>query len=195
MGTTVGFKRLIVRILDGKQDVEEGKNLFIIEGKADKGATQTAKISGLASEATKSYGSNLAYYVSRKGVGDVKVDFTLLDMPDIVENTILGYEEKNGLTLVGENTEAPYCAVMMESTTLGGEPVVFGLFKGTFTRDEKELETTKEKQDELAGDSFSFTAIAADKDEYKGYYYLKAVGSEKVTKAKEALDMATAASA
>jgi len=71
---TVGFKSLTVRILDGNQTPTEGENLFIIQGKKGEGATQTAKISGLAVDPTKTFGSNIAYHVNNRGVGDVKVD-------------------------------------------------------------------------------------------------------------------------
>ena len=76
---TVGFKSLTVRILDGNQTPTEGENLFIIQGKKGEGATQTAKISGLAVDPTKTFGSNIAYHVNNRGVGDVKVDLGLLN--------------------------------------------------------------------------------------------------------------------
>ena len=82
---TVGFKSLTVRILDGNQTPTEGENLFIIQGKKGEGATQTAKISGLAVDPTKTFGSNIAYHVNNRGVGDVKVDLGLLEM--VVELT------------------------------------------------------------------------------------------------------------
>ena len=69
---TVGFKSLTVRILDGNQTPTDGENLFIIQGKKGEGATQTAKISGLAADAIKSFGSNIAYHVNNRGVGDVR---------------------------------------------------------------------------------------------------------------------------
>ena len=68
---TVGFKSLTVRILDGAETPTEGDNLFVIQGKKGEGATQTAKISGLAVDPTKTFGSNIAYYVNNRGVGIV----------------------------------------------------------------------------------------------------------------------------
>lgn len=63
---TVGFKSLTVRILDGATPTE-GENLFIIQGKKGEGATQTAKITGLANDPQKTFGSNIAYHVNNRG--------------------------------------------------------------------------------------------------------------------------------
>ena len=60
---------MIVRVLDGNATPTLGQNLFVIEGQTGKGATRTAKISGLASDPVKTYGSDVAYHVSNRGVG------------------------------------------------------------------------------------------------------------------------------
>ena len=49
----VGFKRMTIRVLDGNANPTPGENLFVIEGQTGKGATRTAKISGLASDPVK----------------------------------------------------------------------------------------------------------------------------------------------
>ena len=79
----VGFKSMTVRILD-KENPTEGTNLFTFEGKQDKGATQKANVKGLSPDVTKTYGSNIAYHVSRKGVGNVEANFELLDLRMLV---------------------------------------------------------------------------------------------------------------
>ena len=77
---TVGFKSLTVRILDGIKPSQREKTSLSSKVKGE-GATQTAKISGLAVDPTKTFGSNIAYHVNNRGVGDVKVDLGLLDIP------------------------------------------------------------------------------------------------------------------
>lgn len=91
-------------------------NLYVIEGEQDKGATVSAEISGLSKEPSKVYGSNIAYYVSQKGTGDVSATFGLLDLPTEVNDKILGYKtDTNKISFLGEDTEPPYCAILMES--------------------------------------------------------------------------------
>lgn len=73
MGTAaVGFEKLTIRVQDGKTPTL-GTNLFEIKGKQNEGATSSAKISSLAVDPVKTWGSNKPYYISGKGVGDGKV--------------------------------------------------------------------------------------------------------------------------
>lgn len=190
----VGFKRMTVRILDGKT-ATKGSNVFVIEGKEAEGAMQTASISGLSSEPTKTYGSNVAYFVTSKGVGDVSVDLTAVDVPETVKNALLGFQEKDGITLVGADTEAPYCSIMLESSNAKGESAYIGFFKGQFSMDTIDFETTKDSTDELPSESFKFTAIASDATETDGMYYAQYVGKATATinKFKGLLNMPTTA--
>ena len=66
----VGFKRMTIRVLDGNANPTLGENLFVIEGQTGKGATRTAKISGLASDDTETNG---LYYVKYIGKDDAKL--------------------------------------------------------------------------------------------------------------------------
>ena len=91
-------------------------NLYVIEGEQDKGATVSAEISGLSKEPSKVYGSNIAYYVSQKGTGDVSATFGLLDLPTEVNDKILGYKsDTNKISFLGEDTEPPYCCLLYTS--------------------------------------------------------------------------------
>lgn len=174
----VGFKRMTIRVLDGNATPTLGQNLFVIEGKTGKGATRTAKISGLASDPVKSYGSDIAYYVSNRGVGDVKLEVTALDIPTEVLAKILGHTVKNDIIMVGSETSSPFCSVMLESKTPAGEMASIGFFKGQFSMDGEDLETIKDKQEELAEDSLSFAAIASDDAQTEGQYYCKYIGKD-----------------
>ena len=143
----VGFKRMTIRVLDGNANPTLGENLFVIEGQTGKGATRTAKISGLASDPVKTYGSDVAYHVSNRGVGDVKMELTAVDIPSTVLAKILGHQVKDEIIGIGADTVAPYCAVMLESQTANGTQAQVGFFKGQFSMDAEELETLKDKQE------------------------------------------------
>ena len=184
----VGFKRMTIRILNDDAPTMDN-NLFVVEGTENKGATRKANITGLSSEPTKSYGSDIAYFVSNKGVGDVSVDISAIDLPASMLDKILGYTKKDGVTYIGENTQAPYCSVLLESTTPQGDTALFGLFKGQFSTDSVEMETKEEKQKELQEESLKFTAITADSGEAKGQCVGKYVGKDDqiITKLKQQL--------
>ena len=171
---TVGFKSLTVRILDGNQTITEGENLFIIQGKKGEGATQTAKISGLAVDPTKTFGSNIAYHVNNRGVGDVKVDLGLLDIP---------------VALYVKDV-----AILLESNTPDGGGAYYGFYKGNLSMDAIDLNTIKDKADELATTDVSFAAGASTDEQTKNKYGTMYFGSDeaKIKKLKAKLGMAAA---
>ncbi len=176
----IGFKKMTIRVLGDGAPVTsgEGQNVFVVEGKTGEGATQEAKIDGLASDPKKTYGSDVAYHVSRKGVGDVKVDLTAVDIPETVKNKILGHKTTDGITYVGAETEAPYCSILLESTGSDGTQALLGFFKGSFSLNDMELKTLGEKTEELPGEKFTYTAIASDDVATKGHYMGKYLGDE-----------------
>lgn len=176
--TLVGFESMTVRILDGQENAVLNTNLFTIEGKPDKGATQKVDIKGLAAETLKVFGSNIAYYVSRKGVGDVTADFEVLDLPFLVREVLLGYKKFGGLVFIGSDTEAPYCSVLLKSEDLAGNPVYLGFFKGSFSAESFEAETRKEKTSEPGSDKLGFTALPGEEGESKGQYVGYYVGKD-----------------
>lgn len=192
--TLVGFKRMTVRVLD-KDTPAVDKNLFTIEGKESKGATQKADIKGLAPETTKAFGSNITYFISNKGVGDVTVDLEILDLPFAVREVLLGYEKSGAIGFVGAGTEAPYSSVLLESEDLAGNKVFLGFFKGIFKSEEMSMETRQEKTPELASDKLTFAAMASDADGHEGRYMAYYIGKDEaeITKIKTALGMAAAA--
>jgi len=173
-GKYVGFKRMFIKVLDGKT-VEP----IVIEGKENEGATVTASISGLAKEQTKVPGSDLDYYIARKGIGDVKVEFGLLDLPEGVSDILAGYSvNEKGITYIGQDTEPPMCAIILESGTLQGEKAMLGFFKGSFSRDEISLETLNPSETfEPGAETWTYNAIASTLDgPSNGQYVGKAVG-------------------
>lgn len=139
-------------------------NQYVIEGKQDQGATVSAEISGLSKEATKVNGSNKPYYISQKGTGDISANFGLLDLPEGVNDKILGYkiDDTTGISFLGEDTEPPYCAVLMESEDLNGDTAILALFKGRFSREAINLNTTTNEAFEPEAEEYVFSAIACD---------------------------------
>ena len=176
MSTLVGFKALRIAVHD-----KAGKVTAIhkIEGKDNQGGMISAEVEGLSSDPVKVYASNRAYYVVQKGTGDVSATLSALDMPEAVENEILGYKTASGgFTIIGENTEPPYCSIMMESEDLQGKKALLGLFKGKFSKDGVSLETKTNENVEPEGTEYTFSAVASDKDEFAGQVFAKYVGDE-----------------
>ncbi len=160
---SIGFKRLTVGIFDESGKIPEA-NKFVIEGKQDKGATQTAEISGLSKEPVKTWGSNIAYYVSQTGTGDVSIALTLIDVLKEVNDKILGYkvDDATKISYIGEDTQPPYCSILLESNDLRGNKELLGFFKGKFSKDAKTLSTSTDEDSEIEGEEYTFSAISSD---------------------------------
>lgn len=178
--TAVGFKRLRIGIHSEKNTVDS-EGVYVIEGKQDKGATVSAEISGLSAEPLKVHGSDIAYFVMQKGVGDVTANFGILDMEAELSDILLGYKKStDGFALIGESTEPPYVSIILESEDLRGNPVMMGFFKGKFSKGEMAFNTKTGEQTEPEADAFVFSAIADDKDgETKGETAIKYVAKSK----------------
>ncbi len=178
--TAVGFKRLRIGVHTETNKVTPEK-IYVVEGKQDEGATVSAEITGLSAEPLKVYGSDIAYLVMQKGVGDVAVNFGILDMLETVSDEILGYKKSvDGFSLIGESTKAPYVSLILESEDLRGNPVMVGFFKGKFSKGDMAFNTKTGEQAEPEPDAFVFSAIADDKDgETKGETAVKYISETK----------------
>lgn len=158
----VGFKKATIQILDDKMKPVEGKK-YVIQGTANQGATSSFEISGLTSEAVKVYGSDVPYYVLQQGTGDVDVKVSMLDLPPEVENEVLGIKAGDDkIYHIGEDTIAPYCAVLFESSNFKGEKIGIGFYAGKFGRDGLKAETKTDENKEPEADEYSFKPIAKD---------------------------------
>lgn len=174
MVALVGFERMTLRVLDDTTPTL-GTNMFVIEGKKNGGATSTATISGLSADVVKTYGSNGTYYTSRKGTGDVKVEFELIDIPEDALNAILGYkEDTNGIVSVGKDTEAPDVSVLLESETITGDTAYLGFEIGSFAAGDIDMKTLGEKAEELAAEKLTYSVVNGE----TGKALHKYVGSE-----------------
>ncbi|MFZ2577152.1 MAG: major tail protein [Lactococcus hircilactis] len=173
MSVPIGFKRLTIRVKDGSSPTL-GTNEFVIEGKKDNGGMVSAKVSGLAVEAVKSYSSNKVYAISGKGVGDGKVDFDIMDFPEKVKNAVLGIKaSSNGVYKATADRTSPYCSILLEDVTPQGNPYLMAFVDGMFSSDGVEFTTVQGKQKELQSEAISF-AIGSDDN---GLYYSTFVGN------------------
>lgn len=194
MSILIGFKRAKIQPL--KNDGTADGDVIVIEGIQDEGATQEANISGLSSEPVKIYGSNISYYISQNGTGDVSVELKLLDVPSDAEDTMLGYQTDTDLKaqFVGENTEPPYCAVLLESSDTKGNVALFGFFKGKFNKTDISLKTKEGGNFEPEGEKYTFSAVSSDADDKsKGNTMVKFLGSKEDAAAIETLVLRTGA--
>ncbi len=177
MSMFIGFKRLRIQPLG--EDLKASGDQIVIQGDPNKGATIKAEVSGISKDPTVVSGSNVGYYTSRKGVGTPKIDFDLLDVPLDSETIILGREKStNGVQYTGEESEAPYCAITMESEDGQGNVALVGFFYGVFSKD-KETMNTKEQGETFKpdADSYTFTASGSKQTSTNGKYMAKYAGS------------------
>lgn len=173
MATTIGFRRAEFFIFDKDDEVT---STYMVEGKANKGGTVEASISGLSAEAVKVYASNLAYYVAQRGTGSVELSLSVLDITEELSNALLGREaNEDGIVLVGTDTEPPYAGVMMETQALNGEPIFFALLKGKFRLDEQNLATNEDELSEPEADELEGQFVA----DAHGNTYATARGEDK----------------
>lgn len=173
MATTIGFRRAEFFIFDRDDEVS---STYMVEGKANKGGTVEASISGLSAEAVKVYASNLAYYVAQRGTGSVELSLSVLDITEELSNALLGREaNEDGIVLVGTDTEPPYAGVMMETQALNGEPIFFALLKGKFRLDEQNLATNEDELQEPEPDELEGQFVA----DGNGNVYAAAQGEDK----------------
>lgn len=187
---TVGFEKLTIRILDSKE-ATLGTNMFEIKGKKDEGATSSAKISGLAVDPVKTWGSNKPYHISGKGVGDGKIDFDIIDIPDAALSAIIGYAvDENGVITASSETQAPNCSILIEDTDIRGNKVMLGFMSGVFSYDGVEIETAQGKASEIKPDTLSYSVGSSD----DGEFFKKYTGTETVaqTAIRTALSMTAA---
>lgn len=163
-----GFKRAIIGVYDteGKKVIKK----FEFTRKDGEGGSVSADISGLAGEQVKLSAGDGDYYVAQAGVGDVKVKLTLMDLSDEIIAAISGHKtEVGGLNAVGSNSAAPYCSLVLESTTLGQKPYFTGFSKGKFTIDSAKMQTSETGKISIESDTeLEFGAISDENgDSYK----------------------------
>lgn len=158
--TLVGYKKLTIQVLNDDLTPKTGSK-YVVQGDANKGGTSTFEITGLSKEPIKAYGSDKIYHVEQRGIGDIKANFGLLDLPFEVEQEILGVKKStNGVYHEGSLKNPPYCAVLCESADLQGNKVGFGMYAGKFGRDAISAETLSEGNFTPSPDDYTYVPIS-----------------------------------
>src|SRR5699024_10767407 len=151
---TFGFKRLLVGVFD-KDGLKVEKKLTWED---ENGGTVNLNISGLNPESVKFRASNKTVWQKRQGTDEVKSDMDLFNVPSEDLNTVLGRDVDGKTSWVGDDTRAPYVAMIgVSENPVTGEPIYCALTKGTLGLESIELKTTEEKIEapeplKLAGD-------------------------------------------
>ncbi|NQJ68511.1 phage tail protein [Streptococcus suis] len=182
----IGFESMDIRVLDSNEPTPD-TNVFQVKGSAGKGGTMKADITGLSSDITKTFASNIVYHTNAKGVGDLSVGLETVDVPFTVLNSILGRKKVNGLTSIGVDTEAPLCAVALWAHDGAGQKIGIGFYKGRFAMEAINIETKGKDNKELPSEKLTFVPQASDEEETAGQYISFATTDEEATKLKKAL--------
>lgn len=176
----VGFKKATIDIFDNDRNVTKQ---IIIQGKQDEGATTSAEITGLSAEPVKVYGSDVAYYVSQRGTNNPSVNLGLLDLENEDSDLMLGYKlADSGITFVGNDTEPPYCSLLLESSDLNGNVALLGFFKGKFSKENTSINTLGEGTYTPEAENYVFTPIEDDREgDSNGQVMGKYIGADETT--------------
>lgn len=174
--TLVGFRRMHIVTTPS----EALKKHYVVEGNKDLGATSTAEISGINKEPTQVPGSDGIYAVLQQGTGQVSVNLGLLDLPFDLENEILGYQKtEDGFIKIGESTEPPVCAIVLESSDMRGIPIYYGFFNGKFSKESLTMNTKQPDSQEVEADTYVYTPFSNDSGDLKGEMAMLHKGPEK----------------
>lgn len=142
---TAGFKRLHVGVFDDKAEKIISKYTWEDEN----GGTVNMNVTGLAPDMVDMFASNKRVWMKKQGTNEVKSDMDIFNIPSDELNAVIGRsKDNNGTAWVGEDTKAPYVAVVGESADgITGDPIYCALMKGTFSLDSIEFKTKNEKEE------------------------------------------------
>lgn len=165
---TVGFEEVEIGIYDPV--TEQITESFV--WKDENGGTVNMTITGLEPTITRAVASNKTVWQSKRGTGQVTSTFEAFNPPEEQLDKVLGREkDENGSSWVGNNTQAPYVALIAKASNIDGEPVYLALPKGMIGYNEIPLATTNPEEEtappntvltgtwqdaEIAGDSRVF---------------------------------------
>ncbi|WEG14155.1 phage tail protein [Pullulanibacillus sp. KACC 23026] len=176
---TVGFDSAKIAILDENEQTS-AENTFTIDGKS--GGAVEANVTGLAPAQNIVWASNVPFRVLSKGTGDIKIALSLGDiesLPDGAVDKILGRtQNEQGITVVGADTQPPYCAVELITHDSLNNKLFFGLLKVQFTFDGDDIKTTDNNGPQASSDVLNGAGIARASDALS---YVKARESDQVT--------------
>lgn len=181
--TLVGFEEVEVGIFDAAGS----KTLETFVWKDEDGGTIKLGISGLEPDEVKMRASNKNVWVSKRGTSDVKTSFETFNPPLEELDKVLGaVADSNGISWVGDDTEAPYVSMICKSSDIFGNPVYLGLVKGKMGLDSIDLNTTEEKAKEPESTKLTGSWISRE-IEGESRIYGRAVTPEQYTALRNAI--------
>lgn len=141
----VGFEKVHVGIFDEDEKIKK-----LMTWKDEHGGTVNLNISGLAPEKVEMRASNKTVWSKKQGTGEVQSELDLFNVSDKDLDAVLGRDmDDNGTSWVGEDSRAPYVALIGESADLlSGDPVYCALTKGTMSLESIEWKTTAKEEEE-----------------------------------------------
>lgn len=177
---TVGFDSIKIAILDDNEKTTAA-NTYTID--ATSGGAIEANVTGLSPNQNVVYASNVPFYVSSKGVGDVKLALTVADLESLPAGAldiILGRSQDatTKITTIGSETEAPYVSVELMTKDKNGKQLFVGLLKGKFSFDGDDIKTSDNNGAVLSQDQLTGSFVARNSD---GLVYAKGREADTVT--------------
>lgn len=97
----------------------------------------------MSSEVVRAYGDNTTAEMAVSN-GDISVTSQFHKIPLEDKRTLLGWEEADGITALGDSDNPPYVAVVFAKTYEDGSREYVGLPKGLFTRPSIEGQTKED---------------------------------------------------
>lgn len=164
---TVGVESLTIWTLNDNLVYDESTcKKYTIDGTTEENGVVKIKISGLSSESTPVYASNVPK-LTTSGSPSPKAEVELLDLPLEVQAALLGRTYEKGVMTVTSEYTAPYVAIEMIGNHAGAgnrkDYVAFS--KATVALGDVEMDTKEEKAADPKTASVTFTALANDKGE------------------------------
>ncbi len=190
MAETYGFNTVSTRVLKDDLTPDTTKEIRVMRGVPKEGGPTSFELTGLSKEAQSVYAGDREYWISAKGTGAVAANFGLLDVPNAIEQELLGLIVFNegGIDGFGDNTEPPYVAAVVESADLYGEPVAFAMIAGKFNRDGYSLATKNDEDFTPEAGEYVFNSVSREVtlgDKTEMMKVLRAFGAENVAALKE----------
>lgn len=139
---TMGFRRVILGILDDKENVTD-----VVSIDETSGGAVEFKASGFAGQMNVEYASNIAYFVSDAGTGTGKIEISAMELPSDVSTKVLGdIRNEDGIYITKSGVRQPYVSIIAESQDLNQKPMWIGVGKAKFaTTDGDDLKTAEDK--------------------------------------------------
>lgn len=160
MSTTVGFEEVEVAVFDASGEAITD----VFTWRDDKGGTVDLTITGLEPTISRVSASNKTVWQSKRGTGQVTNTFNAFNPPKDDLDVVLGRDvDESGSAWVGEDTQAPFVAMIAKTEDIDGNPMYFALTKGLMGYNEITI-NTKVQGEESVPSNTTLTGSWQDRD-------------------------------